>query len=61
MNYLVIEGFKDAAEKFKIESKSSSIVQLDSITDRMNIRNAIQQGDIDTAIEVNFKYNKASK
>lgn len=52
MNYLVIEGFKDAAEKFKLESKSETLVQLDTINDRMKIRNAIQQGDIDSAIEV---------
>jgi hypothetical protein len=60
MNYLVIEGFKDAAEKFKLESKSETLVQLDTINDRMKIRNAIQQGDIDSAIEV-FYINIASK
>ena len=51
MNYLVIEGYKDAAEKFAQESRLEPSVDLHSITDRMNIRTAIQMGNIDAAIE----------
>jgi hypothetical protein len=51
MNYLVIEGYKDAAAKFSKESGLEPTVQLESIEDRMNIRNAIQRGDIEDAIE----------
>ncbi|KND01575.1 uncharacterized protein SPPG_09111 [Spizellomyces punctatus DAOM BR117] len=51
MNYLVIEGYKDAAEKFSRESGLQPGIDLASIEDRMNIRNAIQSGDIEDAIE----------
>ncbi|KAJ2552858.1 hypothetical protein EV175_003156 [Coemansia sp. RSA 1933] len=51
MNYLIIEGYKDAAEKFSEESGLHSTVDLGSIEERMQIRFAIQNGDIKTAIE----------
>ncbi|KAJ3184128.1 Glucose-induced degradation complex subunit [Irineochytrium annulatum] len=51
MNYLVIEGYKDAAEKFSEESGIAPGIDLTSIEDRMNIRNAVQVGHIDEAIE----------
>eukprot|EP00842_Homolaphlyctis_polyrhiza_P004372 jgi/Hompol1/4936/HPOL_000456-RA len=51
MNYLVIEGYKDAAEKFSKESGLVPSIDLASIEDRMNIRNAIQSGRVDDAIE----------
>ncbi|KAI9102816.1 CTLH/CRA C-terminal to lish motif domain-containing protein [Phlyctochytrium arcticum] len=51
MNYLVIEGYKDAAEKFSRESGLQPGIDLTSIEDRMNIRNAIQSGKIEDAIE----------
>ncbi|KAJ3344812.1 hypothetical protein HDU91_000105 [Kappamyces sp. JEL0680] len=51
MNYLVIEGFKDAAVQFSTETKMDPMVNLDSIQDRMNIRNAVQAGNIESAIE----------
>ncbi|KAI8908819.1 CTLH/CRA C-terminal to lish motif domain-containing protein [Powellomyces hirtus] len=51
MNYLVIEGYKDAAEKFSQESGLQPGIDLSSIQDRMSIRNAIQAGDIESAIE----------
>lgn len=50
MNYLVIEGYKDAAEQFSLESGVSPSLDLESIQERMEIRHAIQSGDIDTAI-----------
>ncbi|KAJ3330477.1 Glucose-induced degradation complex subunit [Blyttiomyces sp. JEL0837] len=51
MNYLVIEGYKDAAENFAAESGLIPSVDLGSIEERMNIRNAIQMGNIEEAIE----------
>lgn len=51
MNYLVIEGYKDAAEKFSAESGLKPSVDLLYIEDRMNIRNAVQSGNIEEAIE----------
>ncbi|ORX93435.1 hypothetical protein K493DRAFT_284705 [Basidiobolus meristosporus CBS 931.73] len=51
MNYLVIEGYKDAAEKFSQECGLSPNIDLTSIEDRMNIRNAVHSGDIGEAVE----------
>ncbi|KAJ3296913.1 Glucose-induced degradation complex subunit [Rhizoclosmatium sp. JEL0117] len=51
MNYLVIEGYKDAVEKFSQESGLPPNVDLSSIEERMKIRAAIQEGRIDEAIE----------
>jgi hypothetical protein len=52
MNYLVIEGFKDAAQKFAEEARVDPQVNLETIQDRMTIRNAVQNGNIESAIEV---------
>ncbi|KAI8915886.1 CTLH/CRA C-terminal to lish motif domain-containing protein [Gorgonomyces haynaldii] len=51
MNYLTIEGYKDAAEKFSREARIQPNMNLEHITDRMSIRNAIQEGDINGAME----------
>ncbi|KAJ1936603.1 hypothetical protein EC988_008147 [Linderina pennispora] len=51
MNYLIIEGYKDAAEKFSEESGLQTQVDLGSIEERMQIRYAVQSGDIRLAIE----------
>lgn len=53
MNYLVVEGYKDAAEIFSQESNTpTNIHNLDSISDRVQIRSLIlQQGKISEAIE----------
>ena len=50
MDYLVIEGFKSAAEEFSREAGIASPVDLDSIESRMNIREALQRGDVSEAI-----------
>ncbi|CDS00235.1 uncharacterized protein SPSC_02558 [Sporisorium scitamineum] len=50
MDYLVIEGYKDAADCFSRESGLKPFVDSDSILNRMIIRGAIQRGDIDDAI-----------
>lgn len=49
MNYLVTEGFKEAAEKFQQESGISPSMELDSLDDRIRIRDAIQSGRIQEA------------
>lgn len=50
MDYLVIEGYKEAAEAFSQEAGVSPGVELSTITDRMIIRQAIQEGKIDDAM-----------
>ncbi|KAJ1677807.1 hypothetical protein EV182_005396, partial [Spiromyces aspiralis] len=50
MNYLVIEGYKDAAEKFKEETNLETDIDSMSIEDRMRIRFAVQNGDVPEAI-----------
>lgn len=50
MDYLVIEGYKDAAERFSFETGLSPQVDLESIENRMVIRSAIQRGDVEDAI-----------
>ncbi|XP_071444437.1 glucose-induced degradation protein 8 homolog [Hetaerina americana] len=49
MNYLVTEGFKEAAEKFQQESGAKPSVDLDSLDDRIRIRDAVQGGRVQEA------------
>lgn len=49
MNYLVTEGFKEAAEKFQQESGVLPTVELHSLDDRIRIRDAIMTGRIQEA------------
>jgi len=49
-DYLVIEGFKTAAEEFAAEAGLSP-TDYESIESRMNIRDAVQRGDVEEAIE----------
>jgi hypothetical protein len=50
MDYLVIEGYKSAAEEFCQEANLAPPVDFDSIESRMNIRDALQRGDVEDAI-----------
>ena len=50
MDYLVIQGFKSAAEEFSRDAEIKSPVDLESIESRMNIREALQRGDVSEAI-----------
>ncbi|CCL98283.1 uncharacterized protein FIBRA_00277 [Fibroporia radiculosa] len=50
MDYLVIEGYKSAAEEFSRETGMESPVDFDSIESRMNIREALHRGDVSDAI-----------
>ena len=48
----ISEGFKEAAEKFHAETDIVSDVPLDSLDDRIRIRDAILQGRISSAISM---------
>jgi hypothetical protein len=50
MDYLVIEGYKTAAEEFSKEASLAPPVDLDSIETRMSIREAVQRGEVEEAI-----------
>lgn len=52
MNFLVTEGYKDAAEKFQTESGADPGIDLESISERMTARRAIQNGDVQSAVEL---------
>ncbi|CAH0388816.1 unnamed protein product [Bemisia tabaci] len=46
MNYLITEGFKEAAEKFQQESGVNLNIDLNSMDSRIKIRDAVQNGQI---------------
>ena len=50
MDYLVIEGYKSAAEEFSQEASLAPPVDFESIESRMDIREALQRGDVEDAI-----------
>lgn len=45
-NYLFTEGFRDAAEEFSREAGITPSIDLESIEARMEIRRAVQRGDV---------------
>jgi hypothetical protein len=49
MNYLVTEGFKESAEKFKDEAGINTNVELSGMDSRIKIRDAIQAGKVTEA------------
>lgn len=51
MNFLVTEGYVEAAEKFQMESATEPDIDLGTITDRMAVRKAVQCGNVEDAIE----------
>ncbi|XP_019162042.1 PREDICTED: glucose-induced degradation protein 8 homolog [Ipomoea nil] len=51
MNFLVTEGYVEAAEKFRMESGTEPDIDLATITDRMAVKKAVQSGNIEDAIE----------
>uniref|UniRef100_A0A7R9VRM3 CTLH domain-containing protein n=1 Tax=Chlamydomonas euryale TaxID=1486919 RepID=A0A7R9VRM3_9CHLO len=51
MNFLVTEGYVEAARAFKEECGTEPNVDLETITNRMEVRKAVQRGDVDTAID----------
>jgi len=50
MDYLVIEGYKSAAEEFSQEANLTPPMDFESIESRMDIREALQRGDVEDAI-----------
>ena len=52
MDYLVAEGYPGAAEKFAQETNLCNPIDLESIRERVRIRNAIHTGKVDEAIEM---------
>ncbi|XP_064935628.1 protein GID8 homolog isoform X1 [Musa acuminata AAA Group] len=51
MNFLVTEGYVEAAEKFRVESGTEPDIDLATITDRMAVKKALQSGNVEDAIE----------
>ncbi|CAM8989573.1 hypothetical protein QQ045_009077 [Rhodiola kirilowii] len=51
MNYLVTEGYPETAKKFKAESGTQLEMDLVSITDRMLIKKALMEGNVEEAID----------
>ncbi|CAL5229989.1 g13423 [Coccomyxa viridis] len=51
MNFLVTEGYVEAAQTFQQESMTQPGIDLAAITDRMEIRKAVQSGNVEDAIE----------
>jgi len=49
MNYLVTEGFKEAAEKFALEAGFKAPEELERLDERIRIRDCIQAGKIQEA------------
>lgn len=48
--FWIIEGFKEAAERFQCESSTKPMTDLDTLNERILIREAIQDGHIEDAI-----------
>ncbi|KAK5015649.1 hypothetical protein LTR60_002775 [Cryomyces antarcticus] len=51
MDYLINEGYPSAAKKFAMEANIQPSADVESIQERVEIRNAIHAGDISTAID----------
>jgi glucose-induced degradation protein 8 len=52
MDYLIKEGYPSAAEKFAIEANIEQPPDESNIRVRVQIRDAIYRGDLDTAIDL---------
>ncbi|XP_025086615.1 glucose-induced degradation protein 8 homolog isoform X2 [Pomacea canaliculata] len=50
MNYLVTEGFKEAAEKFRMEAGVTPPIELEALDNRIQLRSLVQNGRIQEAI-----------
>lgn len=51
MDYLINEGYPSAARKFALEANIPTTEDIESIQERVEIRNAIHRGEIQEAIE----------
>ncbi|KAK4691835.1 glucose-induced degradation protein 8, partial [Lecanoromycetidae sp. Uapishka_2] len=52
MNYLITEGYPSAAQKFAHEANIEPMPDLESIQERVSVRESIHSGDINAAIEM---------
>lgn len=52
MNYLIVEGYKDTADNFVVESRLSFPFDNTSMSCRNLLRKALLNGDIETAIDL---------
>ena len=50
MNYLVVEGHRDAAAHFHRESGTEPNVDIQTIEERNEIRHCIERGDVEAAL-----------
>ncbi|KAL1537514.1 Glucose-induced degradation complex subunit, variant 2 [Salvia divinorum] len=50
MNFLVTEGYVEAAERFQLESGTKPDIDLATITDRIAVKKAVQCGNVEDAI-----------
>lgn len=50
LHLIFIEGFKEAAEKFRLESGVNPTMDLQTIDKRLLIRGHLQNGEIDSAV-----------
>jgi len=57
MDYLVVEGYKDAAGCFERESGEQPGADLSTVESRMKIRQALQKGDVQLAVEMTNDVN----
>lgn len=51
MDYLITEGYPSAARKFAAEANIQAKADFESINERVQIRDSIHRGDLQTAIE----------
>ncbi|GAX82418.1 hypothetical protein CEUSTIGMA_g9846.t1 [Chlamydomonas eustigma] len=51
MNFLITEGYVEAAKMFEKESGTAASMDLSTIQERMEIRRAVQSGQMDVAID----------
>jgi hypothetical protein len=51
MDYLITEGYPATARKFAIEANIQPNTDFESINERVEIRDSIHKGDLQTAIE----------
>ena len=52
MDYLISEGYPASAEKFAQETNMGNAADVDSIRERVAVRDAIHAGNIDDAIQL---------
>lgn len=51
MDYLITEGYPSAARKFALEANLQPKTSLETVEERVEIRESIHRGDLQTAIE----------